>query len=161
MENQRKYPPFETRERIMKWCAMQERAHFDADVKLRSWGVPEDEREQIIVELISDNFLNEERYARAFARGKFRMKKWGWNKIKMELKRKGVSKYSTALAKEEIEADEYAEALREVIRKKWPLINAKNDWERTQKLLQYAANRGYEYEIVQKCLEEYKAGNSD
>lgn len=145
----------------MKWCAMQERAHFDADVKLRSWGVPEDEREQIIVELISDNFLNEERYARAFARGKFRMKKWGWNKIKMELKRKGVSKYSTALAKEEIEADEYAEALREVIRKKWPLINAKNEWERTQKLLQYAASRGYEYEIVQKCLEEYKAGNSD
>ncbi|MFN2429852.1 MAG: recombinase RecX, partial [Cryomorphaceae bacterium] len=66
MDYNRKYPPFETRERIMKWCAMQERAHFDADNKLRSWGVPEDEREQIIAELITDNFLNEERHARAF-----------------------------------------------------------------------------------------------
>ncbi len=145
----------------MKWCAMQERAHFDADNKLRSWGVPEDEREQIIAELITDNFLNEERHARAFARGKFRMKKWGWNKIKMELKRKGVSKYSLALAKQEIDAADYTEVLTDVIRKKWPQINAKTPWERKQKLLQYTANRGFEYDVVQKCIEEFESGNSE
>lgn len=154
MSNQRKYPPFETRDRIKKWCDLQERAHSDVVKKLYTWGVWADEANQIVSELISDNYLNEERFARAFARGKFRIKNWGWKKIEMSLKQKSVSKYSIALAREEIDPDDYTDTLKRVLEKKRPLIKAKSDWERNQKLLRYAVGRGYEYEEVLKLLED-------
>lgn len=154
MSSQRKYPPFETRDRIKKWCDLQERAHSDVIKKLYTWGVWTDEANQIISELISDNYLNEERFARAFARGRFRIKSWGWKKIERELKQKSVSKYSIALAREEIDPDDYTETLKRILEKKRPLIKAKSDWERNQKLLRYAVGRGYEYEEVLKLLED-------
>jgi len=149
---ERKYPPLETRDRIKKWCDLQERAHSDVAKKLYTWGVWADEAGQIIAELISENYLNEERFARAFARGKFRIKRWGWRKIEMELKQKSVSKYSIDFARQEIDPDEYMETLKEVLDKKRPYIKAKSDWERNQKLLHYAVKRGFEYEKVLKLL---------
>ena len=122
--------------------------------KLYTWGVWTDEANQIIAELISDNYLNEERFARAFARGKFRIKRWGWKKIERELKQKSVSKYSISLAREEIDPHDYTETLKEVLEKKRPLIKAKSEWERNQKLLRYAVGRGYEFEEVLKFLAE-------
>jgi len=154
LSTQRKYPPFETRDRIKKWCDLQERAHSDVVKKLYSWGVWADEADQIVAELISDNYLNEERFARAYARGRFRIKKWGWKKIEMGLKQKSVSKYSIALAREEIDANEYTETLRDVLNKKRPLIKAKSEWERNQKLLRYAVGRGYEFEEVLRLLDD-------
>ena len=139
----RKYPPFETREKIQRWCALQERAHFDVRRKLASWGVYGDEQEQIIGELIGDNFINEERFARAFASGKFKIKKWGWKKIENQLRQKQVSKYSIALAREEIDQDAYFQTLTELLEKKKSLIKADSPWERKQKLLRYAVAKGY------------------
>ncbi len=152
MGEERKYPPFETRERIRKWCDQQERAHSEVSRKLYSWGVYGDEIDQIVVELISDNFLNEERFARAFARGKFRIKKWGWKKIQNELRRKGVSKYSIALAHEEIEEADYFETLKELLEKKRPFIKSKSHWEENQKLIRFAVNKGYSFDEVKKVI---------
>jgi len=149
---ERKYPPFETRERIRKWCDQQERAHSDVSRKLHTWGVYGDEIDQIIIELISDNYLNEERFARAFARGKFRIKKWGWKKIQNELRRKGVSKYSIALAHEEIEESDYLETLKELLEKKRPFIKSKSTWEESQKLMRFAVNKGYSFDDVKKVM---------
>jgi len=143
-----KYPPFETREKIKHWCALQERAHGDVIKKLRTWSVDEEDAEQILTELISENFVNEERFARAFASGKFKIKKWGWHKIKTILKQKGVSNYSIQLAKEEIDDDEYRQTMIEVLKKKWPQIKADSTWEAKQKLLRYAAGKGYNQEEV-------------
>ena len=154
MNPERKYPPFETRDRIKKWCDLQERAHSDVVKKLYTWGVWADEADQIVSELITNNYLNEERFARAFARGRFRIKRWGWKKIERELKQKSVSKYSIALAREEIDPEDYNETLKEVLAKKRPFIKGKSDWERNQKLLRYAVGRGYEYEEVLKLLED-------
>jgi regulatory protein len=143
-----KYPPFETREKIKHWCALQERAHSDVIRKLRSWSVSEADAEQILTELISENFVSEERFARAFASGKFKIKKWGWHKIKNTLKQKGVSDYSIQLAKDEIDDEEYRETMIEVLKKKWPQIKANSTWEAKQKLLRYAAGKGYNPEEV-------------
>lgn len=147
-----KYPPFETRERIKKWCDLQERAHSDAIKKLQSWNVHPDDAEQIVAELISENYLNEERFARAFTSGRFRIKKWGWGKIKKALIQKGVSIYSIELAKEEIKSDEYRAVLIEIIQKKWPLIKAKSNWEAKQKLLRYAAGKGYKPDEIYSVI---------
>jgi len=147
-----KYPPFETREKIKRWCDMQERAHSEVIHKLRSWSVDNDDADQILSELISENYVNEERFARAYVSGKFRIKKWGWQKIKISLKQKGVSDYSIQLAKEEIDDDAYRETLIDLLRKKWPLIRANSAWEAKQKLLKYAASRGYHPEEVNSAI---------
>lgn len=152
MAEERKYPPFETRNRIRTWCDLQERAHSDVVKKLYSWGVYRDEIDQIISELISDNYLNEERFARAFVSGKFRIKKWGWNKIETELKRKQVSKYSIAIAKKELEEEDYLGTLKQLIEKKRPLVKAKSDWELNQKLIRFAMSKGYTYEDIQSVM---------
>lgn len=131
---------------------MQERSHFDTRQKLAGWGVYRDEQEQIIAELIGENFLNEERFARAFASGKFKIKKWGWKKIENQLRRKAVSKYSIARAKEEIDQTEYLETLAELIEKKEPLIRADTDWERRQKVIRYALAKGYSTADIFKVL---------
>lgn len=81
-------------QKAQAWCAYQERYHQELRDKLYSWKTPESFIEPIISQLIADNFLNEERFAITYAGGKFRIKKWGRLKIKMALKRKGISDYS-------------------------------------------------------------------
>lgn len=149
----RKYPPHETRSRARKWCDMQERAHSDVRKKLKSWGVFSDETEQIIAELISANYLNEERFATAFARGKFRIKGWGWNKIQQQLKLKGVSSYSIRKAREEIDPEEYLDTLENLLLKKSRTIRETDPWKKKQKLLRYAFGRGYPVEEINKALD--------
>lgn len=153
MTIQRKYPPIETRTRIKNWCDRQERAHSEVVSKLKSWGVFRDETDQILAELISENYVNEERFARSYARGKFRIKKWGWQKIKINLKQKSVSSYSIAKAAEEIEPDEYLEVLKSILIKKQLLVKAQDSWERDQKLMRFAVGRGFEPDKVRKVLE--------
>jgi regulatory protein len=78
------------KQKIQDYCAYQERCHQDVSNKLKSWGLIPDAIDMLLGELMQHNFLNEERYARSFARGKFRIKKWGRIKIRLELKKKGV-----------------------------------------------------------------------
>jgi len=148
-----KYPPFETRDRMRMWCDMQERAHFDVRKKLQSWNVASDDIEQIVSELISNNYLNEERFAIAFASGKFRIKKWGWNKIVHALKQKQVSAYSIALAKEELQSEEVQNTLHGLLKKKVKFVKANSQWELKQKLMRFAAGRGYSFEEINRVLD--------
>lgn len=154
MAIERKYPPVETRERIMKWCAIQERAHSDVRRKLSSWGVYGDESEVIIGELISGNFLNEERFARAFARGKFRIKHWGWAKIQNELRRKGVSSFCIAKAAAEIDADESKETIFNLIKKKASFSRETDRNKLRQKLQRYGYSKGYSFGLVNQAIED-------
>jgi len=150
----RKYPPEETFERIKGWCDIQERAHSEARKKLSSWGVYGEESENIIAELIHLNYLNEERFARAFARGKSRIKSWGWKKIEQELKRRGVSDYSIKSAFEEIDREEYLDQLMALAAKKKKLIREANAYKRDQKILRFLVNKGYSYEDANLALKE-------
>ncbi|MEM9051084.1 MAG: regulatory protein RecX [Bacteroidota bacterium] len=139
---------------MKRWCDMQERAHSEAKRKLNSWGVYGDEAENIVAELISQNYLNEERFARAFARGKSRIKSWGWMKIEMELKAKGVSGYSLKAAFEEIDREEYIDQLFSLARKKSTLIKASKPYEKRQKLLKFLVSKGYSYDDANLALQE-------
>ena len=94
------------------YCAYQERCHNEVRNKLADWGVYGLEADQVILQLIELNYLNEERFAVAFAGGKFRVKQWGRLKIKRELKVRGVSDYCIQMAFKEIDADDYFETLK-------------------------------------------------
>lgn len=150
----RKYPPQETLERMRAWCDLQERAHSEARKKLNAWGVYGEEAENILAELIGGNYLNEERFARAFARGKSRIKAWGWKKIEMALKAKGVSSYSLKAAFEEIDQEEYMAGLINLAEKKERLLSESNPFRRKQKLLKFLVGKGYSYDEAKKAVEE-------
>jgi len=138
----------EALEKLKRYCAYQDRCHQEVRTKLLSLKVYGDDLEEIISELISDNFLNEERFARSFARGKFRLKSWGRNKIVLNLKQKNISDYCIRKALAEIEEDDYVETLASLINKQRIKYDEGNTYELKQKLARYLINKGFEPEIV-------------
>ncbi len=155
----RKYPPFETLDRIKSWCDRQERAHSEVRAKLFSWGVHGSEVEQLLTELISENYLNEGRFATAFARGRFRIKNWGWIKIVSHLKAKGVSDASIRLAKQEIEPAQFQESIDQLIERKSNFIKSANGADRYNKLLRFGVSKGYSYDEVKGAIKRLLASN--
>jgi regulatory protein len=142
--------------KMQQYCAYQERCQDEVRTKLIELGVFGDVLENIIADLILDNFLNEERFALAFAGGKFRIKHWGRIKIVQELKSRKISEYSIrkALASE-LNEEDYKATLLEVLNKKAKLLSESDKFKKNQKLAQYALGRGFEMELVWQCLNNF------
>jgi regulatory protein len=144
--------PKEARERIEAYCAYRERSQQEVKQKLYEFGLYTDLVNEIISELIQNNFLNEERFARAFVRGKFSIKKWGRIKIRQALYPHYLSDYVLNKAFTEIDEDQYQAVLEEVIAKKSRLVKEKNEFRRNGKIAQYAIGRGFEPDMVWEVL---------
>ena len=129
---------------------------MEVSMKLKSWGLIQEAIDLLIIELIQLNFLNEERYACSFARGKFRIKKWGKLKIRMALKKRDVYFKCIDLAMLEIDDKNYLITLRELLQKKNDVIKETNSYKRKMKLIRYLVNRGYEYDLIHDALVELK-----
>lgn len=138
--------------KMQSWCAYQERCQQDTRNKLYELGLWPDAVENIIAKLIEDNFLNEERFAMQFARGKFNIKKWGRIKIKIELKQKRISEYCLKKAMQQIDDDEYIKTLNRLLEVKKKLIKEKSPIKLKYKLLNYAASKGYEKDLIMNVL---------
>jgi len=134
------------------YCAYQERSQQEVRDKLYEWGLYSNTIENVIVQLIADNFLNEERFANAYARGKFSQKGWGKNKIKQGLKFKKVSDVLIRKALNNINGDDYLQTLEQVLQKKARLLSEKDPYKRKYKLHQYALSRGYENDLISEVL---------
>ncbi|MTB49386.1 regulatory protein RecX [Lewinella sp. W8] len=140
-------------EALQHYCAYQDRCHQEARQKLRELGFRGDEAESIIVDLIGEKFLDEERFARTYARGKFRMKRWGRYRIKRELKQREISEYCIRKAMEEIEETDYLETLEaELLRRDRQEKKAKHPYLRRRKLANYAVGRGFEAPLVWETI---------
>ncbi len=139
-------------EKIKHFCAYQERSHFEVKQKLYSLGLYSNKVEALLATLIEENYLNEERFAVSFARGKFRLKRWGRIKIKYELKAKKVSEYNIKNALKEIEEGEYIATLQQLAEKKWLALEAENALTRQAKTLQYLLQRGFEMPLAQQAV---------
>ena len=133
-------------------CAYQERCQQEMRDKLYEWGLYSTDVENIIANLITDNFLNEERFAKAYAGGKFRIKKWGKVKIKIELKKRKISEYCIKKAMQEISDKDYLRTIKELIAKKSKEIKGGKDNQRKYKIAQYIASRGFEQELIWDVL---------
>jgi regulatory protein len=139
---------------LKRQCAAQERCHSEIRTKLLERQVYGDDLEEIISTLILDGFLNEENFAKAYARGKFRMKGWGKIKIRMHLKMKSVTPYCINSGIEEIDDEEYHAKLLEICTKKWHSIYEKNSYIKKQKVYSYLLGRGFEDFMIKEVLEE-------
>lgn len=146
--------PDQARLKIQSYCAYQERSHREVRDKLYSYGLFKDEVDQLTVELLDQNFLNEERFAQAYVSGKFRIKKWGKRKIELHLKEKGVSSYCIKQGFKEIDEQEYLKTVRELIDYKFRNVKAKNEYERKAKTAAYLVSRGFESELVWEALRD-------
>lgn len=137
------------------YCAYQERTQNEVRERLKKWHVYDDEAEEIISELISQNYLNEERFAKTFAGGKLRIKNWGGIKIKQELKRKGLTDYNINIALSEINQEDYETELTQLIQKKYThiILREPDPWKQKQKIARYAIGKGFEAELVWKTIE--------
>lgn len=140
--------------KIQKYCAYQERSHQEVKYKLQSYGLSSDEVDEIISRLITDNFVNEERFAKAFAGGKFRMKKWGRNKIEHELESLGLTKNCIARGLKEIDSSDYNKTLRILLKKKAEELSEENLFAKRNKVARFAISKGYEPELVWEMVKE-------
>lgn len=138
---------------MRSFCAYQDRCHKEVRTRLLEYQVYGDDLEQVIAELISENFLNEERFAKSYARGKFRMKKWGRIKIRRELKFRQISEYLITKGMAEIEDQDYFATLEDVLVKKLRTTRETDPYKKRKKLTDYAANRGFEYAVIKEVLD--------
>ncbi|MBD1366050.1 RecX family transcriptional regulator [Mucilaginibacter sp. ZT4R22] len=134
------------------YCAYQERSQQEVRDKLYEWGLYTAAIENIIIQLIEGNYLNEERFANAYVRGKFNQKSWGRIKIKQGLKQKNVSPVLIKKALQTIDLSDYMAALTRLIEKKANTVTEKNTAKRNYKLQQYALSRGFEPELSSEVL---------
>jgi len=133
------------------FCAYQERTSKEVRQKLQEWEVADDDAKPVIAELIAQNYLNEERFARSFARGKFRVKKWGRLKIRQEMKLRGLSNELIQKGLTEIDGDAYEEVLRDLLEKKARSLRGESLAVK-QKIVRFALSRGFESDIVWDLL---------
>lgn len=147
----RKYiSPEEALSRMQRYCAYQERCHQEVRSKLLELGIYGDTLENVMAELIGDNFLNEERFARAFAGGKFRISHWGRLRIRRELQFRDISDYCIRKALAEIDESEYLDTLRQLLEKKAALLPEGPT--RRMKLFQLALRKGYEADLIGEVI---------
>ncbi len=148
--------PQEARQKIYRYCAYQERSHSEVKEKLYGFGLFRDEVDEILSHLVTENYLNEERFAKAFAGGKFRMKKWGKIKIVHELEAKGLTANCIRLGLKEIEEEEYVKVLHELLLKKSGLVEETDIFVKRDQLARFAIQKGFEPDLVWKILKTEK-----
>lgn len=144
-------------QKARQYCGYSERCHQDVKEKLYSFGLYSIQVNEIMASLIEDNFLNEERYAKSFAGGHFRQKKWGRQKIKYGLKQKNISACCIKIALKEIDEDEYKKTMQKLFDQKLKLLKTeKNVFAKKAKLQSYILQKGYERELIAELLKALK-----
>lgn len=144
--------PKEAKLKAADFCAYQERSQQQVRDKLYDYGLHMDQVEDVLSELIIDGFLNEERFAKAYAGGKFRIKQWGRHKILQGLKQHKISEYCIKAGLKEIDDEVYQETLKNLMIKKAGSIKAVNDYDRRNKIARFAIGRGYETTLIWEVI---------
>lgn len=139
---------------LMRLCARGERSTGDAMRLMRTWGVPEGERQAVVDRLVAQRFIDNGRYAELYVREKSRLSGWGAHKIAMQLRTKGVEKEVIAEALATIDRDEQGDRLAEKLSRKMRTTKAQSDYEMRGKLLRYALGLGYDYDDANTALDK-------
>ena len=155
MRNKRVYDIKIALERLKNFCALEDRCQFDVIQKMKEWGLLELTQDHILKILITDKYIDEERYAQSFCRGKFRIKKWGRIKITNELKKKKISNICINEGLKEIEDEEYEILLNNLLEKKNNSLKNKNHFVRKKKIASFLIQRGFEGNLVWDKIREF------
>jgi regulatory protein len=152
--NQKTVTKEQALQKLKHYCAYQERSHQEVREKLFELGIKKNDREEIIANLIEENYLNEERFAIAFSGGKWRIKRWGRVKIKYELRQRGVSEYNIKKAMQQIDEEEYLRILDKLIKEKYTSLGNAQPLMRKKKTVDYLVGKGFESALVLKLMDK-------
>jgi len=155
-KTEKTYTVEEAKRALEHFCVYQDRCHKEIEDKLTKMGMIPEACEVIILHLIEHNFLNEERFAKSYARGKFRIKKYGKVRITQELKFRNLSDYNIKTALKEIEEEVYLNTLNEIIHKKWEGTKDTDFYKKQKKVADFALRKGYESNLVFDVLRDFK-----
>lgn len=142
----------EAHEKLSTYCAYQERCQWEARRKLYEKGIQGDKAEELLGEMVTEGFIDEERFARAFARGKFKLKKWGRTRIQRELKMREISPRCIQYGLSEIDPEEYYDVLLTQTERKWEKTTEKEPYKKRFKVSQYLMSKGFEQDLVQEAI---------
>lgn len=139
----------EIRDKLAKYCTYQDRCHWEVENKLNEFFIIPEARDEIIIYLIQNNYLNEERFARSFVRGKFNQKNWGRIKIKSELKKRKIPQNLIQTALQEIDENEYQSTLEELFQKKKASLKSEREsFKKKAKIQNYLLQKGFELDLI-------------
>jgi len=140
-------------QKLRHYCGYQDRSHAEVKTKLYELGVRKADHDELMATLIEENYLNEERFALAFAGGKFRMKQWGRVKIRYELKQKQVSDYNIKIALKQIDEEQYLKTLQELAKEKYEQLKNEQWMIRKKKTMDYLLQKGYEPQLIHQAIQ--------
>lgn len=149
----------EAKRKMEKYCIYQDRCHHEIEKKLREMGMIQQASEVIQLHLMEHGFVNEERFARSFARGKFKIKKWGKRRIINELKQRDISKYNIDAGLSEINQEDYEETLEEIGRKRFEMVRESNVFKKRKKVSDFLLRKGFESHKVYELLKALEGEN--
>ena len=143
--------------RMEAYCAYQDRCESEVRLKMASFGLSANENDEIIKHLFEKRFLDEERFVESFVFGKFRIKKWGRNKIKAELRNKGLSGEIVKRFLDKLSGDDYTDTIRVLIEKKYQqLKEGEDEYSKKVKIIRFVASKGFELDLIQDAYHEFR-----
>lgn len=154
MKPTKTYTVEEAKRALEHYCAYQERCHKEVENKLYDMRMIKTAQEVIILHLLKENYLNEERFAKSFARGKFLIKHYGRVRIANQLKQRNITPTLITQALKEIDDEAYFETLKTLMSKKVESVKESNPFKKKKKIIDYLLRKGYEYNLIDMC---YKA----
>ncbi len=140
--------------KLEHYCSYQERCHQEVTAKLQNMALTQEEKDQVVVHLITTLFLNETRFARSYARGKHRIKGWGKIRIVNELKRRDITQTNITIALQEISESDYLETLNKTALLQWEYLREPNFLKKKKKFCDYLIRKGYESTLVYSKWQE-------
>jgi len=147
--------PDQVLDKIAKYCAYQERCVKDVRDKLKTFDIPQKEKDEILDYLLDNRFVNDDRFAKSFVRGKINQSGWGANKIRFHLIQKGIDKDIIEETLGQTDEETYRQRLIDILKTKSKTVKAENDFERKRKLAAYAMQKGFEGNLVWDILKEF------
>lgn len=154
MENEKKLFTFtEIKQKLVNYCVYQDRCHSEVEQKMREFVLIPEAKEEILLYLLKENYLNEERFTRSYIRGKFYMKQWGKAKIKIHLKQKGITDKLISKCFDEIDDDDYTNIIRKVYENYFSKLKGLQLYQRKSKTVKYLLSRGFEYENILQVID--------
>jgi len=138
----------EIKQKMVNYCVYQDRCHAEVEQKMRDFLLIPEASDEIFLYLMKENYLNEERFTRSYIRGKFYIKHWGRNKIRMNLKQKGINEKLISNSMDEIYEEDYEKTLNKLFQNYTSTLKGLKDYQKKSKTIRHLMSKGYEYEAI-------------
>ena len=150
--NKKSFTVDELQSKMEHYCVYQDRCHQEIERKMKEYQMIPEAKEKILLHLMRHDFLNEERFSKSFARGKFRIKNWGKQRIIRELKIKNISSYNIKTALKEIDEELYVKTIEKIAISKNNTIKESNLFKKKKKIYDYLFRKGYESSLILETI---------